>query len=301
MSSRIPGGRPLFRWSALVATVAVAASTVIATGISSPSTSAQAANQRVAHIPRPHGPKPTIVLEHGAWADASGWAGVIKILQREGYTVDAPPNPLRGLSEDAGYLANYLEKITGPVVLVGHSYGGAVITNAATGNPKVKALVYVDAFIPAQGQSLLQLVSPQSCLAGSAVDPTKVFRFVQDPALPAGDFDAYALTQPTSLYPGFEQCFAGGFPSWQASELAATQRPLALGAITDASGPPAWASIPSWALVGTQDQAIPEAGQVAMATAAGSHISYFRAPHFGFIDKPQKVAKVINQAVAATS
>jgi pimeloyl-ACP methyl ester carboxylesterase len=301
MYSRTPAERRLSRWSALVATVAVTTTTVIATGISSPSTSAQAANQRREAIPRRDERKPTIVLEHGAWADASGWAGVIGILQSEGYTVDAPPDPLRGLSEDAGYLANYLAKISGPVVLVGHSYGGAVITNAATGNRHVKALVYVDAFIPAQGQSLGQLVSPQSCLAGSSVDPTKVFHFVQDPALPAGDFDAYALTQPTSLYPGFAQCFAGGFPSWQASELAATQRPLALGAITDPSGPPAWASIPSWALVGTQDQAIPEAGQVAMATAAGSHISYFRAPHFGFIDQPQKVAKVINQAVGATS
>jgi pimeloyl-ACP methyl ester carboxylesterase len=185
--------------------------------------------------------------------------------------------------------------------LVGHSYGGAVITDAATGNPNVKALVYVDAFIPAANQSLAQLLSPQSCLAGAGVDPTKVFQTVQDPALPIGDVDAYALTQPTSLYPGFQQCFAGGFPSWQASELAATQRPIALGAITDTSGPPAWASIPSWALVGTEDRAIPEASQVAMATTAGSHISYFRAPHFGLIEQPWKVASVINQAVAATS
>jgi pimeloyl-ACP methyl ester carboxylesterase len=185
--------------------------------------------------------------------------------------------------------------------LVGHSYGGAVITNAATGNPNVKALVYVDAFIPAQGQSLFSLTSANSCLAGAGVDPTKVFQFVQDPALPTGDLDAYALTQATSLYPGFQQCFAGGFPSWQASELAAAQRPIALGALEDQSGPPAWASIPSWALVGTQDKAIPEASQVAMATNAGSHISYFRAPHFGLIDQPWKVASVINQAVAATS
>ena len=119
--------------------------------------------------------------------------------------------------------------------------------------------------------------------------------------MPTGDVDAYALTQPTSLYPGFQQCFAGGFPSWQASELAAAQRPIALGALTEQSGPAAWHSIRSWALVGTEDQAIPEASQVAMATTAGSHISYFRAPHFGLVDQPWKVAAVINHAVAATS
>src|SRR5271154_5252840 len=94
------------------------------------------------------GPKPTIVLEHGAWADASSWAGVIQRLEQAGYTVDAPPNPLRGLSNDSAYLADYLKTITGSIILVGHSYGGAVITNAATGDPDVKALVYVNAFIP---------------------------------------------------------------------------------------------------------------------------------------------------------
>jgi pimeloyl-ACP methyl ester carboxylesterase len=257
--------------------------------------------QASANTPSQNSPKPTIVLVHGAFADASSWAGVITILQAQGYTVDAPPNPLRGLSEDSGYLANYLKNISGPVVLVGHSYGGAVITNAATNDPNVKALVYVDAFLPARGQTLASLMAPNSCLAGVGVDPTKVFQFVQDLALPPGDVDAYALTQPTSLYPGFQQCFAGGFPRWQASELAAAQRPIALGALRDPSGPPAWATIPSWALVGTLDQALPEASQVKMATSAGAHISYFNAPHFGLINQPWKVASVINEAVAATS
>src|SRR5438270_139925 len=115
----------------------------------------------------PAQPKPTIVLEHGAWADGSSWAGVVRRLQDDGYTVDAPPNPLRGLSSDSAYLADFLNSISGPIVLVGHSYGGAVITNAATGNPHVQALVYVDAFIPDQGETLLQLASaqPGSCLA----------------------------------------------------------------------------------------------------------------------------------------
>src|ERR1700692_4133361 len=105
------------------------------------------------------GPKPTIVLVHGAWADTSSWDGVIQRLQADGYTVYAPPNPLQGLAYDPAYLADFLHSISGPVVLVGHSYGGAVITNAAAGDNQVKALVYVDAFAPAQGETLAQLLA----------------------------------------------------------------------------------------------------------------------------------------------
>ena len=110
-------------------------------------------------------PKPSIVLLHGAWADTSSWDGVIQRLQADGYTVYAPPNPLQGLPYDAAYLTDFLHTISGPIVLVGHSYGGAVITNAATGDPQVKALVYVDAFAPAQGETLAQLLAshPGSC------------------------------------------------------------------------------------------------------------------------------------------
>jgi pimeloyl-ACP methyl ester carboxylesterase len=105
------------------------------------------------------GPKPTIVLEHGAWADTSSWNGVIRRLQADGYTVYAPPNPLQGLSYDSAFLADFLHSISGPIVLVGHSYGGAVITNAATGDQQIKSLVYVDAFAPTQGQTLAQLLA----------------------------------------------------------------------------------------------------------------------------------------------
>jgi pimeloyl-ACP methyl ester carboxylesterase len=127
------------------------------------------------------GAKPIIVLEHGAWADASSWGKVIRQLQDDGFTTYAPPNPLRGLPQDSAYLHDFLTQnpaLAGqPVVLVGHSYGGAVITNAAVGDPQVKALVYVDAFIPDQGETLLQLVSaqPGSCLGGN---PANVFNFV---------------------------------------------------------------------------------------------------------------------------
>ena len=115
------------------------------------------------------GVKPTIVLVHGAWADSGSWNAVTALLQAAGYTVDAPPNPLRGLSYDASYLADFLSTISGPVVLVGHSYGGMVITNAATGNSNFKAMVFDDAYIPAATDTLLGLTSaePGSCLAVS--------------------------------------------------------------------------------------------------------------------------------------
>jgi pimeloyl-ACP methyl ester carboxylesterase len=119
-------------------------------------------------------PKPTIVLVHGAWADASSWTGEISRLEQAGYTVVAPANPLRGVTYDAGVLRSFLSTIKGPIILVGHSYGGMVITNAATGNPQVKALVYVDAFIPNQGETANQLLTarPGTCLGGGGDIPT---------------------------------------------------------------------------------------------------------------------------------
>ena len=177
-----------------------------------------------------HGPRPAIVLEHGAWADGSSWAGEIKRLQRRGFTVYAPPNPLRGLANDSATLADFLSTIPGPVILVGHSYGGMVITNAATNDPNVKALVYVDAFIPARGETAFGLTAarPGSCL-GSA----NAFNAVPYPGAPKGDFDAYLKAGPDLPYPGFAQCFANGLPASQAAVLAATQRPIAFSAGSD--------------------------------------------------------------------
>ena len=138
------------------------------------------------------GPKPTIVLVHGGVGRRLELGQRHCVLQHEGYTVDAPPNPLRGLASDSAYLASYLSTIAGPIVLVGHSYGGAVISNAAYGNANVKALVYVDAFEPAQGESLEQLTfsKPGSCLTGGG-NLNNVFNFVVDPSQPAGDYDLY--------------------------------------------------------------------------------------------------------------
>jgi pimeloyl-ACP methyl ester carboxylesterase len=256
------------------------------------------------HVPgeRADRPKPTIVLVHGGWADGSSWDHAISILQQEGYTVDAPPNPLRGLASDSAYLASYLKTISGPIVLVGHSYGGAVITNAATGNPNVKGLVYVDAFEPAVGESLEQLTfaQPGSCLTGGG-NLNNVFNFAVDPSQPAGDYDLYLKVGPGTEYLGFDACFANDVPTEEANVLAATQRPFALGAFTAPSGSPAWASIPSWAVVGTQDLAIPPAELTFMAQRAHSRITYVKAGHLSMISQPWAVAKVINQAARSTS
>ncbi len=277
--------------------VIVMAAAVTIAGLLISASQAASARAGATHQRQP-GPKPTIVLEHGAWSDASSWAAVIARLQQAGYTVDAPPNPLRGLTYDSAYLADYLGTISGPIVLVGHSYGGAVITNAATGNPNVKALVYVDAFIPAQGETLLQLITaqPGSCLAGN---PANVFTTVPYPGAPAGDVDLYLKTAPDPPYPGFAQCFANGLPASEAAVLAATQRPLAFSAASAPSGVPAWETIPSWSVIGTADHVIPPAEQLFMSKRAGAHITEIDAGHLSLMSDPGAVTRVIIEAALA--
>ena len=242
------------------------------------------------------GAKPTVVLEHGAWADASGWDGVIGLLQAKGYTVYAPPDPLSGLANDSAALADFLKTITGPIILVGHSYGGMVITNAATGNPNVKALVYIDAFIPAQGETAFGLTAARP---GSCLDSANAFTAVPYPGAPAGDFDAYLKVGPDAPYPGFAQCFANGLPASQAAQLAATQRPIAYSAGSAASGVPAWATIPAWSLIGTADHVIPPAEQLFMSRRAHAHITEINAGHLSLISAPCAVTRVILAAARA--
>jgi pimeloyl-ACP methyl ester carboxylesterase len=249
------------------------------------------------------GPKPTIVLEHGGFADGSSWDNVASILQHEGYTVDAPPTPLQGLASDSAYLASYLKTISGPIILVGHSYGGMVTTGAAAGNPNVKALVYVDALEPAAGESLEQLTfaKPGSCLTGGG-NLNNVVNFVDNPSQPAGDFDVYLKTAPGPDFAGFDACFATDVPTQEANLLAATQRPIALGAFTAPfAGTPAWTRIPSWAVIGTDDQVVPPAELTFLARRAHSHVTYVKAGHLSMITQPFAVANVINQAVWSTS
>jgi pimeloyl-ACP methyl ester carboxylesterase len=237
--------------------------------------------------------KPTIVLVHGAWANTASWSGVIARLEAEGYTADAPPNPLHSLNGDAATIADFLHTIKGPIVLVGHSYGGAVITNAATGNPQVKALVYVDAFAPAKGESALGLDSskPGSALGAG---PAKVFNFVPYPGAPKGD--ALLYVKPAV----FEQAFANGLPAREGAVLAATQAPVAYSALTAPSGTPAWKTIPSWYVLGTIDRAIPPAIQLFMARRIHAHITRVHAGHLSMIADPAAVAKVITAAARAT-
>lgn len=274
------------RLSRLAAGAAVAIVLVVLSLVHAPRT--------LAHGVSIDAPKPTVVLVHGAWADASGWSGVIERLQADGYNVVAPPNPLRSLSGDAAYVRAYLDTLTGPIVLVGHSYGGAVITNAATGDANVRALVYVDAFAPDQGEAVTPLAGQDSALAVAATDPTAVFNFVPaTPPTPATDLYLNTATFLTS--------FANGVPASEARVLAATQRPATLGAITEPSGVPAWRTVPSWYLIGTQDKIIPPAAEQTMAERAGSTISYFDAGHLGLISDPKSVTRVIERAAKATA
>ncbi len=234
------------------------------------------------------GVRPTIVLEHGAWADGSSWSGVVTRLQRDGYTVDVPPDPLRGVASDSAYLASYLATIPGPIVLVGHSYGGFVTTDAATGNANVKALVYVDAYIPAQGETLNSLTAQ---FPGSQIAPTSL-SFVPSAG---GVVDAYV--KPAM----FRSILGNDLSASQVAELAATQRPIAASALGDVSGPPAWTSIPTWAVIGTEDHALPPAAQEFMAQRAHATVTKIKASHLSLISHPDAVERVIVHAARHTS
>ncbi len=237
--------------------------------------------------------KSTIVLVHGDWADGSSWNAVTKRLIDRGYNVLVPPNPLRGPIEDGAYLKSLLESIDGPIVLVAHSYGGFVTTNAAVGVTNVKALVYIDAFIPDEGDLLFDL-APGSCLA---LDPAKVFNTVPV----AGGADLYLQIAPNSPYPGFAEAFANGVDPETTALIGATQRPAFTNQATEPSGPPAWKSIPAWSLIGTQDHVIPADQQELMSKRANATIETVDAGHLSLISHPERVTKVIEAAFAATS
>jgi pimeloyl-ACP methyl ester carboxylesterase len=286
------------RLAAAGASLAVAG-TLLGVACSAPSATAATAATAAGHAPAASAKaavKPTIVLVHGAWANNSSWNAVVADLQARGYTVDAPPNPLRGVSTDSAYLRDFLSTISGPIVLVGHSYGGFVITDAATGNSQVKALVYDDAFIPAKGDTPMKLSGdkPGSCLA--VANPTTVLNLVPNPASKATNPDLYVKQ---SVFPG---CFANGLPAREGAALAAEQEPLSLSALGEAmTTAPAWQKIPSWDIIGTQDHVIPPAEQVVMAHRAGSHVTEIRAPHLSMISDPRAVTQVIVDAARATS
>jgi pimeloyl-ACP methyl ester carboxylesterase len=230
--------------------------------------------------------KPTVVLVHGAFADASGWTDVVHRLDRRGYPVIAPANPLRGVSADAAYLRAFLNTIEGPIVLVGHSYGGVVITNAATGNPNVKALVYVAAFAPDEGDSVESLGHLGT---GGRLGPETL------------DLRPYPAPEGAPPLEGyikldvFRRIFAADLPRKQARAMALSQRPGALLTLGEPSGPPAWKTIPSWYLVPTRDRAI--GTDVLLAMAGRIHprkiVKARGASHVVMISRPKLTTALI--------
>ena len=239
---------------------------------------------------------PTVVLVHGAFADATGWSQEVAALEDAGYPVIAPANPLRGLTADADYIRSVLATIDGPVVLVGHSYGGAVITNAARGADNVVALVYVAAFIPDEGTSVAPSYDPAT-YPGSLLTPDAlVVRPVANPVAPGGQ-DADLYIRPDK----FRKIFAGDQTKQQAAVMAATQRPLSYFAYTEPSGEPAWKTLPSWDLLTTEDRAISPGGQRFMATRAGATIRTVDSAHDVMISHPRAVVRLIEKAAGSAS
>ncbi|MGI5255433.1 alpha/beta fold hydrolase [Actinacidiphila glaucinigra] len=236
---------------------------------------------------RPSAPKPTVVLVHGAFADSSSWDAVMSRLERQGYPVMGVANPLRGLAGDSAYVSSVLDTIPGPVILAGHSYGGAVITDAAVGHSNVKALVYIAAFAPDEGESGLAILDEYP---GSQLPPALTVR-----PFPGGQ-EAYV--NPAD----FRQVFAADVQAGKARLMAAGQRPVSLAAFAESSTTPAWKTIPSWFLVAGADRAIPPAAEQAMARRAGSHTEVIEgASHAILVSHPEATAHVIEAAARATS
>jgi pimeloyl-ACP methyl ester carboxylesterase len=232
----------------------------------------------------------TVVLVHGAFAESSSWNGVIERLQAAGIQVAAPANPLRGISQDSAYLASFLEQIPGPVLVVGHSYGGAVISNAATDVPNVVGLIFVAAFAPDDGERLGE-VTPESkdSVLMTALAPLQY---------PTGDGQDTAVE--FAIDPAkFHDAFAADLPAEQTAVMAATQRPVAETAFSEPSGPPAWKSRPSWAVVATGDKAAGADLVRSMAERAGATITEVEGSHVIMVSRPEAVTDVIKTAAAA--
>jgi pimeloyl-ACP methyl ester carboxylesterase len=226
----------------------------------------------------------TVVLVHGAFADASSWNGVVERLQAGGVQVTAPANPLRGISIDSAYINSYLEQIPGPVLAVGHSYGGAVITNAATNADNVVGLVYVAAFAPNEGETLADIESDSK---DSVLLPALIQ--LQYPTGQGEETAAEFAIKPENIH----DAFAADLPVKQTSVMAATQRPIAELAFSEPSGEPAWKNLPSWAVVPTGDKAAGSDVVRSMAERAGATISEVEGSHVIMISQPQAVTDVI--------
>ena len=234
--------------------------------------------------------KPTIVLVHGAFADASGFGAVTDRLQDRGYTVISPANPLRGPASDAAYVASVMKTIEGPIVLVAHSYGGAVSTEAATQVRNVKALVYLNALALDVGETNLGITERFPNRFGEALRPRP---FPQ----PDG-------TEGTDLYvdpASFHSLFAADVRARTAARMASAQRPVSLAASQEPSTEPAWKTIPSWYLIGRQDEVISPAAQRFMAKRAKAHAVEINSSHVSYISHPDAVTDLILRAARVRS
>ncbi|MFE4622224.1 alpha/beta fold hydrolase [Streptomyces mirabilis] len=231
--------------------------------------------------------KPTIVLVHGAFADASSWNGVVERLERRGYTVIAPANPLRGLYTDSTYIASVLDSIKGPIVLAGHSYGGAVISTAAAANPRVKSLVYVSALMPDVGESGMSLGAKYPSELGTATKSV--------PYRAGGVSGTDLYLKPDRIH----AVFAADLPVNTARVMAVTQRPAATTAFSETAKVAAWKHIPSWFLVAKQDKTINPDQERFEAKRAGSHMVEINSSHVAMISHPDAVTALLLQAATA--
>jgi pimeloyl-ACP methyl ester carboxylesterase len=276
-SSPFTAVRQMTRLAAGVLVLVVAAGYAVAT----PQPSGDSAS-------KPGRKKPTIVLVHGAWADASSWTGEVQRLQQQGYTVRAVPNPILDLSSDARFVADFLKTIKGPIVLVGHSYGGAVITNAAAEVKNVQALVYVDAITPDVGEGNISLIGDASDLNAPAEE---LYDSVDYPGAPKGEVLSYLKEKV------FLSSFASDLPAKEARVLWAEQRGAAGPAFSEPTRKAAWRTIPSWSFISTGDRIISEQSKKEMATRAGSKVTVFDGgSHLSLISHPGAVTKVIEEA-----
>jgi pimeloyl-ACP methyl ester carboxylesterase len=243
-------------------------------------------------MPQQTDAKPTVVLVHGAFADGSSWNGVIERLRQHGYTVVAPANPLRGVVADSAYIASVVSQIDGPVLLAGHSYGGAVISNAATGAANVVGLVFVAAFAPDEGERLGEVSSESK----DSVLNTALVQY-NYPTGRDGETAVEFGINPALL----REAFAADLPPETTALMAATQRPIAAAAFSDASGPPAWRKLPSWAVVATGDKAAGSDLVRSMARRAGADIVELEGSHVIMISQPQAVTDHIVKAAQAVA
>jgi pimeloyl-ACP methyl ester carboxylesterase len=227
--------------------------------------------------------KPSIILVHGAFADATGWQKVILLLEKEGYSVTAVQNPLKSIADDVATTKRMIDAQPGDVILVGHSYGGVVITGAGAGVAKVKALVYVAAFGPDAGEKIGELIeSHPPSLLGPALRPDSAgFLFIDRSQ--------------------FREVFAKDVSDDEAAVMAATQKPISAASFGETLPAAAWKTIPSWYIVSAQDQAIHPDLERFMANRMGATTSELTASHVSFISQPEEIVKVILAAAEAVA